>query len=148
MKMKTSKKNVIYDIVLLAFLIGVFLIIPIIKARDIPIYKNSNIYIYMQSVYKDQKALSFWTKTRYSNGYTLSEINLDCKNHSFSTKSYNIYDLNNKLVNFKQNNLYRFQIVLKYKQDKHLKDTLMGLNHLYKTNSKTYLEIDNNPLKI
>ena len=49
---------------------------------------------------------------------------------------------------FKQNNLYRFQIVLKYKQDKRLKDTLMELNYLYKTNSKTYLEIDNNPLKI
>ncbi len=49
---------------------------------------------------------------------------------------------------FKQNNLYRFQIILKYKQDKNLRNVLTELNNLYKTNKKTYLEIDNNPLKI
>lgn len=49
---------------------------------------------------------------------------------------------------FKQNNLYRFQIILKYKKDSKLRDTLISLNNLYKQNRKTYLEIDNNPLKI
>lgn len=49
---------------------------------------------------------------------------------------------------FKQNNLYRFQIVIKYKQDKKLRETLIELNKLYKAVRKTYLEIDNNPLKI
>lgn len=49
---------------------------------------------------------------------------------------------------FKQNNLYRFQIILKYKKDSKLRETLITLNNLYKQNRKTYLEIDNNPLKI
>ena len=49
---------------------------------------------------------------------------------------------------FKQNNLYRFQIILKYKKDINLRDTLVTLNNLYKQNRKTYIEIDNNPLKI
>ena len=49
---------------------------------------------------------------------------------------------------FKQNNLYRFQIILKYKKDSKLRETLITLNNLYKQNKKTYLEIDNNPLKI
>lgn len=49
---------------------------------------------------------------------------------------------------FKQNNLYRFQIILKYKKDSNLRETLIALNNLYKQNRKTYIEIDNNPLKI
>ena len=49
---------------------------------------------------------------------------------------------------FKQNNLYRFQIILKYKKDSKMRETLITLNNLYKQNKKTYLEIDNNPLKI
>ena len=137
--MKTSKNNIIYNTVSLMFCFGFFLIIPIIKAEDIPIYKNSNVYIYMQSIYKDGKAHSFWTKTNYSNGYTLSEINLDCKNHSYSTKSYKFYDLNNKLVDFKQNNLYslyRTSIVPNSVEDKYYKIVCNPINkYSYKAKS-------------
>ena len=49
---------------------------------------------------------------------------------------------------FKQNNLYRFQIILKYKKDKYLRNSLTSLNNLYKQNRNTHIEIDNNPLKI
>lgn len=49
---------------------------------------------------------------------------------------------------FKINNIYRFQIILKYKNYDLIKDTLIKLDDIYKANTKVNLEIDNNPCRI
>ena len=48
---------------------------------------------------------------------------------------------------FKFNNMYRFQIILKYKYDDKLDDTLRDIDKMY-VNKKVYLEIDKSPLQI
>lgn len=49
---------------------------------------------------------------------------------------------------FKVNNIYRFQIVLKYKKDDNLYQVLNSLIEHYKTNSKIKIDIDFNPIHI
>lgn len=49
---------------------------------------------------------------------------------------------------FKVNNLYRFQIVLKYKKEDNLYDVLNNLIEHYKTNPKIKIDIDFNPVHI
>ena len=49
---------------------------------------------------------------------------------------------------FKVNNIYRFQIIIKYRFDDHLIPTLKELDKLFILNNKVNLEIDINPLKI
>lgn len=49
---------------------------------------------------------------------------------------------------FKLKNIYRFQIILKYKKESDILSILNELDNIYKTNSKVNLEIDNNPLQI
>lgn len=49
---------------------------------------------------------------------------------------------------FKINNVYRFQIILKYKNYDKIKNSLIYLDNIYKTNSKVNIEIDNNPVRI
>lgn len=49
---------------------------------------------------------------------------------------------------FKLNNVYRFQLILKYKKDSNLFKALKELDELYMLNNKANIEIDNNPLQI
>ncbi len=49
---------------------------------------------------------------------------------------------------FKINNIYRFQIILKYKKDSNIMKTLKELDELYMLNNKANIEIDNNPLQV
>lgn len=49
---------------------------------------------------------------------------------------------------FKINNVYRFQILLKYKRDPNIPKTLKELDELYMLNNKANIEIDNNPLQV
>ena len=49
---------------------------------------------------------------------------------------------------FKINNIYRFQIIIKYKQDSNLFNTLKELDEIYMSNLKVNIEIDNNPLQV
>ena len=49
---------------------------------------------------------------------------------------------------FKINNIYRFQIILKYKKDPNIMKTLKELDELYMLNNKVNIEIDNNPLQV
>jgi len=49
---------------------------------------------------------------------------------------------------FKIKNVYRFQIILKYKKENGLYKTLKELDNIYMLNNKVNLEIDNNPLKL
>ena len=49
---------------------------------------------------------------------------------------------------FKINNIYRFQIIIKYKKDPELFRTLKELDALYSINNKVNIEIDNNTLQL
>lgn len=49
---------------------------------------------------------------------------------------------------FKMNNIYRFQILLKYKRDAYLTKCLKELDEMYSLNNKVNLEIDNDPLQV
>ena len=49
---------------------------------------------------------------------------------------------------FKVKNIYRFQIILKYKNFGKIKEALTQLDTIYKTNTKVNIEIDNNPCYI
>ncbi len=48
----------------------------------------------------------------------------------------------------KFNNVYRFQIIVKYRFDEKLKETLHNLDQMYSLNDKTSIEIDFNPTRI
>lgn len=49
---------------------------------------------------------------------------------------------------FKLNNIYRFQIIIKYKYDNLLYDSVKFIDNMYINEKKVYLEIDNNPITI
>lgn len=49
---------------------------------------------------------------------------------------------------FKLNNIYRFQIIIKYKFDENLFETIKFIDNMYITEKNVYLEIDNNPISI
>ena len=49
---------------------------------------------------------------------------------------------------FKLNNIYRFQIVVKYKKDNKLVEAMKFINNLYIDAKNVYIEIDNNPISI
>ena len=49
---------------------------------------------------------------------------------------------------FKMNNIYRFQIIIKYKNDNKLYDAVKFLDNIYSNNKDVYLEIDNNPINL
>ena len=49
---------------------------------------------------------------------------------------------------FKMNNIYRFQILIKYKKDDKLFTVLKELDKIYALNNKVNIEIDNNPLEV
>ena len=49
---------------------------------------------------------------------------------------------------FRLNNIYRFQLILKYKKEDNLMDVLKELDNIYKLNNKVNIEIDNNPLQV
>ena len=49
---------------------------------------------------------------------------------------------------FKVDNTYYQQLIIKYKKDPKLKETLLKLDEHYKTNNKVKLEIDIEPNKL
>ena len=49
---------------------------------------------------------------------------------------------------FRVNNIYRFQLIIKYKKDLDLYPTLHSLIEHYQSNSKVKIDIDFNPLHI
>ncbi len=51
-------------------------------------------------------------------------------------------------LNFRINNVYRFNITLKYRFDKNIIPTLKELDNIFSTNKDTFLEIDINPLQL
>ena len=49
---------------------------------------------------------------------------------------------------FKVNNIYHYQIIIKYRKDDKLINTLKFIDEMYKKNSKVEIELDFNPIKI
>lgn len=49
---------------------------------------------------------------------------------------------------FKINNIYHYQIIIKYQKDELLTNTLNFIINMYKTNNKINVEVDFNPIKI
>jgi len=49
---------------------------------------------------------------------------------------------------FKLNNIYRFQIIIKYKFDNKLFDSIKFIDNMFINEKDVYLEIDNNPISI
>ena len=49
---------------------------------------------------------------------------------------------------FKLNNIYRFQIIIKYKFDNKLFDSIKFIDNMYMNEKDIYIEIDNNPISL
>ena len=49
---------------------------------------------------------------------------------------------------FKVNNVYHYQIILKYRKDDKLIETLKFIDNMYKQNTKIEVEMDFNPIRI
>ena len=48
---------------------------------------------------------------------------------------------------FKVNNIYHYQIIIKYRKDDNLINTLKFIINMYKTNNKVSVEVDFNPIR-
>ena len=49
---------------------------------------------------------------------------------------------------FKINNIYNYQCIIKYRKDPKLKQTLINLDNIYKTENKINVEIDVDPTRL
>ena len=101
-------------------------------------------------------------KLKYPPYYFILSIKICSKDYDKSsknaTKIFN-YLKNNIVISsiilgpstasmFKLNNIYRFQIVVKYKFDDKLFDSIRFIDNMYINEKDVYLEIDNNPISI
>lgn len=98
---------------------------------------------------------------KYPPYFYLTIIKIASKDYNMASSEISkVYSFLNKNLNnvimlgpttasmFKVNGIYRFQIILKYKNYEFIKNTLISLDDLYKTNTKVNLEIDNNPSRV
>ena len=98
---------------------------------------------------------------KYPPYYYLTLIKIASKDYKLaSNEASKVYKyLNSSLKNviilgpttarmFKYNNVFRFQIILKYKSYESIKNALISLDEVYKSNSKVNIEIDNNPSRL
>ncbi len=77
-----------------------------------------------------------------------TEINKVCKYLKDNISSSSIILGPTPANMFRINNIYRFQIIVKYKVDDKLFEALKYLDSIYINNNKCNLEIDNNPLQV
>lgn len=101
-------------------------------------------------------------KLKYPPYYYLVSLKICSKNYEEASKNaskistYLINHISNTSIvlgpstatMFKLNDIYRFQILIKYRFDDKLHDALNFIDNLYITNKEVYIEIDNNPLSI
>ena len=101
-------------------------------------------------------------KLDYPPYYYLTSIKIASKDYDLASKeiikvkNYLLKNLENETIIlgpttanvFKMNNIYRFQITVKYKKDSKLMAVLKELDHQYMLNNKVNIEIDNNPLQV
>lgn len=105
--------------------------------------------------------MSLRKKLKYPPYYYLSSIKVCSKSYEDSMKeATKIVDYLKKHLNdeiilgpttasvFKLNNVYRFQIIIKFKDYNNIKRSLKYIDEIYTINKNVYIEIDNNPLHI
>lgn len=108
-----------------------------------------------------EKEMSIRRQLGYSPYYYLTVLRILSKDYEEAKKVSNQIGeyLKKNLLNtiilgpsvanvFKVNNVYRFQIVLKYKKEENLNIILNNLIDHYKTNSKIKIDLDMNPIHI
>lgn len=110
--------------------------------------------------YKEE--MSIRKMLKYPPYYYLTLVNISSKEYELGFKESNKIGsyLRNKLGGntiilgpsmasiFKVNNIYHYQIIIKYQKDDNLIDTLTFIINMYKTNTKIDIEIDMNPIRI
>lgn len=110
--------------------------------------------------YKEE--MSIRKMLKYSPYYYLTLVNISSREYELGFKESNKIGsyLRNKLSGntiilgpsmasiFKVNNIYHYQIIIKYQKDDNLIDTLTFIINMYKTNTKIDVEIDMNPIRI
>ena len=101
-------------------------------------------------------------KLNYPPYYYITSIKIASKNYEMASKEilkvkrYLDTNLSNNIIIlgpstaavFKINNIYRFQIILKYKKEPNLMLILKKLDEMYMNNNNVNIEIDNNPLQV
>lgn len=118
---------------------------------------------------KEQDYMKFYNyemsnrhKLDYPPYYYLTSVKIASKDYDLASKeiikvkNYLFKNLSNETIilgpttasMFKLNNVYRFQLILKYKNDPKLFSSLKELDELYMLNNKVNIEIDNNPLQL
>ena len=99
---------------------------------------------------------------KYSPYYYMALISLSSKDYDLGFKEANkIGDYLRKNLNsetvilgpsmaniFKVNNIYHYQIIIKYRKDDKLSECLKFIDNIYKTNSKVEVEMDLSPIRI
>ena len=98
---------------------------------------------------------------KYPPYYYLTLISISSKEYELGFKEANKIGnyLRSKLNNttiilgpsmasiFKVNNIYHYQIIIKYRKDDNLINTLKFIINMYKTNNKVSVEVDFNPIR-
>lgn len=101
-------------------------------------------------------------KLNYPPYYYITSIKIASKNYEMASKEilkvkrYLDTNLSDNIIIlgpstaavFKINNIYRFQIILKYKKEPNLMLILKKLDEMYMNNNNVNIEIDNNPLQV
>ena len=110
--------------------------------------------------YKEEMAIR--KQLNYSPYYFITLVRISCKDyeegfkHANKIKDYLEKNLSSDTIllgptmasMFKINNIYNYQCIIKYKKDLKLKDTLININNIYKTNNKVNVEIDVDPIRL
>ena len=112
------------------------------------------------SFYKEEMAIR--KQLNYSPYYFITLVRISCKDyeegfkHANKIKDYLEKNLSSNTIllgptmasMFKINNIYNYQCIIKYKKDLKLKDTLINIDNIYKTNNKVNVEIDVDPIRL
>ena len=99
---------------------------------------------------------------KYSPYYYMALISISTKDYDLGSKESNKIstylrnNLNKETIIlgpsmasvFKVNNVYHYQIILKYRKDDKLIETLKFIDNMYKQNTKVEVEMDFNPIRI
>jgi len=123
---------------------------------SITLSKNHNYIEFYKEEMKMRKLL------KYSPYYYMVLISISTKDYDLGSKeSYKIGTyLRNSLDSetiilgpsmasvFKINNVYHYQMIIKYRKDDKLKETLKFIDNMYKQNTKIQVEVDLNPIRI
>ena len=121
------------------------------------IYAKNHDYL---NFYKEEMAIR--KQLNYSPYYFITLVRISCKDyeegfkHANKIKDYLEKNLSSDTIllgptmasMFKINNIYNYQCIIKYKKDLKLKDTLINIDNIYKTNNKVNVEIDVDPIRL